>query len=375
MLTSIIILTHNQLKYTKECIDSIRKYTDQQKYELIVVDNASTDGTVKWLKQQQDILLIENTENMGFPKGCNQGIRKAKGKNILLLNNDVVVTKNWLKNLLTCLYADKDTAAVGPVTNSASYYSAIPTFYTNIKEMQEFASGFNQSSSEKWEERMKLIGFCMLIKKTVLDEIGLLDERFTPGNYEDDDISLRIYEKGYKLFLCKDTFIHHYGSTSWKEDNINFSIVLNKNSKKFYEKWGFSEENLFIHYDLLEIADRVVADVPQEGMNILYIGAGCGATLLEIKRRYPEASICGLESNEKAAVFANKIAPTICIEYNKLNEVLEKKKFQVVFLSSPIEPDQLMDVIQLISQKLAPTGNIIMSKFNFQNYNLLQNEM
>ncbi|MES5954431.1 glycosyltransferase [Bacillus fungorum] len=374
MLTSIIILTHNQLKYTKECIDSIRKYTDQQEYELIVVDNASTDGTVQWLQQQQDILIIENAENMGFPKGCNQGIREAKGENILLLNNDVVVTKNWLKNLLNCLYAEKDTAAVGPVTNSASYYSAIPTFYTNIQEMQEFASGFNQSNREKWEERMKLIGFCMLIKKTVLDEIGLLDERFTPGNYEDDDISLRIYEKGYKLFLCKDTFIHHYGSTSWKEDNINFSIVLNKNSKKFYEKWGFSEENLFIHYDLLEIADRVVADVLQEGMNILYIGAGCGATLLEIKRRYPEAAIYGVESNEKAAVFANKIAPTICIEYNKLNEVLDKKEFQIVFLSSPIELDQLMNVIQSISQKLAPTGNIIMSKFNFHNYNISQSE-
>ncbi|HDR6271283.1 TPA: glycosyltransferase [Bacillus cereus] len=373
MLTSIVILTHNQLKYTKECIDSIREYTDQKEYELIVVDNASTDGTVQWL-QQQDILLIENAENKGFPKGCNQGIRKAKGENILLLNNDVVVTKNWLKNLLTCLYADKDTAAVGPVTNSASYYSAIPTFYTNIQEMQEFASGFNQSDSEKWEERMKLIGFCMLIKKTVLNDIGLLDERFTPGNYEDDDISLRIYEKGYKLFLCKDTFIHHYGSTSWKEDNINFSIVLNKNSKKFYEKWGFSEENLFIHYDLLEIADRVVTDVPQGGMNILYIGAGCGATLLEIKRRYPEASIYGVENNEKAAVFANKIAPTICIEYNKLNEGLDKKDFQIVFLSSPIESDQLLNVIQSVSQKLAPTGNIIMSKFNFHNYNISQGE-
>ncbi|MGR9632912.1 glycosyltransferase [Bacillus cereus] len=166
MLTSIIILTHNQLKYTKECIESIRKYTDQQEYELIVVDNASNDGTVQWLQQQQDILMIENAENMGFPKGCNQGIRKAKGENILLLNNDVVVTKKLVKKtyLPVCMQK-KNTAAVGPVTNSASYYSAIPISYTNIQEMQEFASEFNQSNSEKWEERMKLIGFCMLIKK------------------------------------------------------------------------------------------------------------------------------------------------------------------------------------------------------------------
>ncbi|PFI05440.1 glycosyl transferase, partial [Bacillus cereus] len=77
-------------------------------------------------------------------------MKKAKGENILLLNNDIVVTKNWLKNLLTCLYAEKDTAAVGPVTNNASYYSAIPTFYTNIEEMQKFASEFNQSDRKKW---------------------------------------------------------------------------------------------------------------------------------------------------------------------------------------------------------------------------------
>ncbi|OFD84069.1 hypothetical protein BWGOE8_08550 [Bacillus mycoides] len=77
---------------------------------------------------------------MGFPKGCNQGIKEAKGDNILLLNNDVVVTKNWLRNLIRCLYENEDTGAVGPVTNSAAYYTAIPTFYKDMQGMQNFVT-------------------------------------------------------------------------------------------------------------------------------------------------------------------------------------------------------------------------------------------
>lgn len=86
MKTSIVILTHNQLEYTKLCIESIRKYTKKNSYEMIVVDNASIDGTQEWLRQQEDILSIFNDVNLGFPKGCNQGIEVSSGDNILLLN-------------------------------------------------------------------------------------------------------------------------------------------------------------------------------------------------------------------------------------------------------------------------------------------------
>ncbi len=96
MKTSIIILTHNKLEYTKQCIESIRRYTKQGSYEIVVVDNHSTDGTVEWLRQQYDIQTIFNNHNLGFPKGYNQGIEIATEDNILLLNNDTVVTQNWL---------------------------------------------------------------------------------------------------------------------------------------------------------------------------------------------------------------------------------------------------------------------------------------
>ncbi len=80
----------------------------------------------------------------------------------------------------------------------------------------------------------------MLIKRDVLNKIGVLDERFTPGNFEDDDLCMRIIESGYKMMLCNDSFIHHFGSSSFNKDYTKFNNLLTTNAKKFEEKWGFN---------------------------------------------------------------------------------------------------------------------------------------
>jgi O-antigen biosynthesis protein len=296
MKTSIIILTYNKLDYTKLCIESIRKYTKEGTYEIIVVDNNSTDDTALWLNQQKDIKTILNAENLGFPKGCNQGIEIASGENILLLNNDVIVTKSWLENMERCLYNSENVGAVGCVTNSCSYYHVINVQYDSIEKMQEFAVQYNVPNSDLWEERLKLVGFCMLIKKEVVDKVGILDEQFTPGNYEDDDYSARIRKAGYRLILCKDTFIHHFGSTSFKENNVAFLKLLETNRKKFEDKWGFDPDYFqIIRFDMINLIN-----IPQNSpVKILEIGCLSGGTLLQIKNMYKNASLYGLERSEK----------------------------------------------------------------------------
>lgn len=239
-LTSIIILTYNKLDYNKLCIESIREYTEPGSYEIIVIDNHSTDGTVEWLKGQEDISLILNSENIGFPAGCNQGIKAANGDSILLLNNDTIVTPNWLANLKKCLFSSSDIGAVGAVTNSCSNFQSVVCEYSSIKEMIRFAQQFNNSNPELWENRTRLVGFCMLMKTEVVAQIGLLDERFSPGNFEDDDYSLRIRNAGYRLILCWDTFIHHFGSVSFGEQAIQFNNLLEKNKQIFFEKWALT---------------------------------------------------------------------------------------------------------------------------------------
>lgn len=239
-LTSIIILTYNQLNYTKLCIESIRKFTYKNKYELIVVDNNSTDDTVSWLKEQDDIKLILNNENYGVAKGWNQGIEISKGENILLLNNDVIVTPNWLYNLDSCLWSNSEIGAVSCLSNRVSNKQRIDVNYRDITSMLDFASKFNIQDTKKYESRDKLIGFCLLIKKEVINKVGLFDERFFPGNFEDDDYCRRILKAKYKLILSKDTFIHHFCNISFKNNNLDYKKILQKNKEKFNEKWSKS---------------------------------------------------------------------------------------------------------------------------------------
>lgn len=371
VLTSIIILTYNNLDYTKQCLESIRKYTDKNTYELIIVDNNSVDGTKEWLLKQEDVKVILNEENLGFPKGCNQGIEVAKGDNILLLNNDVIVTENWLSNLVHCLYSNEKIGAVGPVTNSAAYYTAIPVTYSNINEMHDFAKKFNHTEPEKWEERLKLIGYCMLIKKEVIDKIGLLDERFTPGNFEDDDYSVRIRNAGYKLLLCKDTFIHHYGSVSWKENVSGYGELLTENEKKFMEKWGTNSYSYIIHNDLI---DEITFE-KNNHINVLHIGCEAGGTLLKVKDKFKKSSLYGIEKNKHAATEAGRFINVLNHSLEKAINELKEKKFDVILITDWSSITNLQTFISNIKNLLKQDGILLSSVVNATHFSVINSLM
>lgn len=244
--TSIIILSYNTLDLLKLCIESIRAYTEAGTYEMIVVENASEDGSAEWLKTQPDLICVYNEENQGFPKGCNQGLEIATGTELLLLNSDTVVTKDWLFNLRRALYSSDAVGAVSCVTNYCSNLQQIEVSYKSIEEMFAFAASYNKSNPTLWEKRTKLVGFCYLFKREVFEAVGFLDEQFSPGNFEDDDYSLRILQNGYDLLLCHDTFIHHFGSEAFKkkfhspnEEEVieRYSALLSRNQGIFFEKW------------------------------------------------------------------------------------------------------------------------------------------
>ncbi|WP_234119713.1 glycosyltransferase [Clostridium hydrogenum] len=358
MLTSIIILTYNKLNYTKQCIESIRNNTAKSSYELIIVDNCSNDGTKEWLKSQKDIITIFNDKNLGFPKGCNQGIKISNGESILLLNNDVVVTENWLSNLTTCLYSSHEIGAVSSVSNSCPYYQTIETDYRSIEEMQSFATNYNISDSNKWEGRLKLIGFCMLIKREVIKKIGLLDEIFSPGNYEDDDYSIRIREAGYKLMLCNDTFIHHYGGTSFKE-NKGYSKLLKNNEAKFKEKWGFtSAKNMELNRNLIGLVDKS----PNEKFKVLQIGCGCGATLLYLKNKYKNAELYGVDTNKKALEQADFLVDAFNEDVYNIDEIcgyFSNIKFDYIFINHILlDRIENNEILYKMKKILADNGKI-----------------
>ena len=161
-LTSIVILSYNTKEYLQQCIASIRRYTEADSYEMIVVDNASTDGSAEWLREEQarsaDLQVLFNRENAGFPKGCNQGMAAARGQEILLLNSDTIVTPRYLEQMCTALYADEHNGAVSCAANHISNFQQVETDgYTDLAGLERFAEGYNHIDPSKWERRTMLV--------------------------------------------------------------------------------------------------------------------------------------------------------------------------------------------------------------------------
>lgn len=373
--TSIIILTYNNLNYNRICLESIKKYTTSGSYEIIIVDNNSSDGTREWLKEQTDIKLILNDENLGFPKGCNLGIDIAeKDNDILVLNNDTKVTPRWLDNLKICLYSDEKIGAAASITNNCSNYQAITVPYTDIENMIDFADKNNISDPEKWEEKSRLVAFCMLIKREVINKIGAFDERFTPGNFEDDDLCMRIIEAEYKLMVCNDSFIHHFGSTSFKENYAKFSNILKANAHKFEEKWGFnSNAQTLLKFDIISL----INEPRKKNLNILEFNCGLGSTLLNLKYTHPKAMLYAIEPNKNIARICGKIMETTTEDFEE-NYIMNFKESKLSFFDYIIIGNKLQfskDPWKLLTELkkfLKPAGYIIATIPNLMHYSVIK---
>lgn len=245
MKTSIIILTYNHFEHTRRCVDSVRNYTAGANYEVIVVDNNSTDGTKDWLREQKDIQYISNPWNYGRARSINQGIRMAEGRSILLLSSSAFVTPNWIDNLACCLYSSSFIGSVGPLSNEDSNYNIMKSPSENIQDAAGFPQGFNRCNPQKWVDKDRLSSFCIMVRREIIDEIGLLDERYFPEYYEVDDYFLRMKLAGYRVMLCMDTFIYSQrAEDADNEDKAMMDIRL-MNKEKFEVKWNNKHEAIF----------------------------------------------------------------------------------------------------------------------------------
>jgi GT2 family glycosyltransferase len=240
---AIVIVTWNNLGYTRQCIESLLADQTWPNKKLIVVDNASTDGTVEYLtdlsEENENVLFIANRENLGFAAGNNIGFKHLDDSEyVVLLNNDTVVPKGWLANLLKHL-RNPEIGAVGPVTNSIGNEAMIEVPYTDVKEMERFAQAYTAAHEGEFFEIGVLAMYCMAMRREVFDQIGPLDERFGVGMFEDDDYARRLREKGFRIICAEDAFVHHWGRASFsKLDNAEYTQIFEKNLALFEEKWN-----------------------------------------------------------------------------------------------------------------------------------------
>ena len=250
-LVSIVILTCNQLKYTRKCLASILEHTGPS-FEIIVVDNGSVDGTPEFLDSQFEekfpadrLKVIKNKENKGFAAGNNQGIAAARGEYILLMNNDIVVTPGWLDRLIACAERNPRAGIVGPMSNYVSGPQLVKFVDYNtqtLEGLERFSAKVAEQCDVREQHLLRVVGFCMLIKRAVIDKIGGMDDRYGLGNFEDDDFSLRATIAGFESWIARECFIHHFGHRTFVGEQIDLQKSLLKNWEVFKEKWGLPGE-------------------------------------------------------------------------------------------------------------------------------------
>jgi GT2 family glycosyltransferase len=240
--TAVIVLTCNRLDVTRECINSLLKYTST--FDLIVVDNGSSDGTFEWLSSRKEVTVIRNDRNIGIPKARNQGIRASSAEYLVLMDNDIVVSRGWLDELFSAMGNGYDVVG-------------IEAWKLGL-EHQPTAKCVNQGESFDY-----LGGACCLFKRKVFEEAGLLDEGFSPAYYEDCDISVRSKKLGFKLGWHSTLKIHHkeHQTLIHGQKDFNYQEQLSKSYVRFRDKMN---GDLTVEHEKLAPLDRK--------LKILYLG-------------------------------------------------------------------------------------------------------
>ncbi|MBN2542826.1 glycosyltransferase family 2 protein [bacterium] len=251
-LLSIVIVNYNTAALTLDCLGSIQENPPSMPYEVIVVDNGSSDGSVEAIKKGFDrVLLIENDDNLGFAVACNQGARKSMGKYILLLNSDTRIQPGALDKMLDFLEGDKSVGLAGGKMinlqgNPLPSVKPFPTYFNIIGITRNslfktlFESVFSSKLRELPEETTHvdaMAGGYLFMRRKALKETGLLDERFFMY-MEDVDLALRMKLAGWKtMYYPESVVVHiHEGTSSMYKSRTYFyhHISLYKYFQKHY---------------------------------------------------------------------------------------------------------------------------------------------
>jgi len=242
----IIIPIWNQPGLTQRCLESVAAATEG--YRLILVDNGSEAETRHLLeaaarRDPDRMQIIRNAENLGFIKAVNQGLRASRAPYICLLNNDTVVTPGWLTEMTAVAAHDAGIGLINPSSNTLGYTPDTPT----PDGILAYAAALAASRGHTREIAMG-VGFCLLIKRAVVDAVGLLDERYGMGNFEDADFSLRAQAAGWRCVQAVGAYVYHEEKASFKHQ-AGWQTAFQANQRLFAQQWGRALRIVWEHHD------------------------------------------------------------------------------------------------------------------------------
>ena len=286
---SIVTVTFDGLLFSRLCLESLLETRTAVDYEVIVVDNGSTDGTERYLTElarlDTRIVAHPNGRNVGFAAATNAGLARARGSIVLLLNNDTIVPPGALERIVAHL-ADPGIALLGAVTNRAGNEAEIETSYRTYGELQRFARHHMRAATGDVFDIRTATMFCAAMRRDVWAALGPLDEQFAIGLFEDDDYSMRARQMGYRVACAEDVFVHHFGQTSIGRlaRSGEYGRVFHGNRARWEAKWGaawqpYQRREKPGYRTLVTQVRSVVCDLVPPGATVAVISKGDEALL------------------------------------------------------------------------------------------------
>jgi GT2 family glycosyltransferase len=236
MKCDIVMVSWNEAKLTEQALTSLHRHA-QYPHRLIVVDNNSDADTVSFLERAAasgelgEMVLIRNRDNLGWIKGANLGLARATAPYVCLVNNDVVAGPGWLKRMIATLERRREFGLANPRGDERSENK-------RIASVDAYAHELAARNAGQFVELNHCTGYCVVMKREVIEKIGHLDEAYEGGYFEDVDYSRKAQQAGYLCIQCDDALVLHYQSVSFKKVSDTKQRLIERNRKLFEERWG-----------------------------------------------------------------------------------------------------------------------------------------
>ena len=237
MRCSVVVPCHNGVDLTRACIASLQQQENGPPAEILIVDNGSTDATAGLGSLGAPVRVLPQGRNLGFAGGVNAGIRAAREPLVLVLNNDTRAAPDLLARLAAALASDPGLGAVAPVSNHVKGDARVAVGDLGVTHDGRVAIAAELRRGPALQDVDTLAGLCLLMRRTTFDEVGLFDERFGHGNFEDDDLCLRLRLHGYRLGIARHAFLHHEGHATFRALGLRLEDELVRRRRQFVAKW------------------------------------------------------------------------------------------------------------------------------------------
>ena len=362
----VIVQAYGKIEKTKRCVENILRYTKDIPFELWLLDNGSEENDILEFFKSVDYepkKIIRITKNITGVFAVNRLIHQLTSEYFAIVNNDIIVTKNWLKNLITCMDSDPKIGAACPVsTNISNNQLEVLEGFSDLEEMQEKAARFNKSDKRKWEERLRIIPTAMLFRREMLDDIGVFDVGFV-HDFGDDDFFFRARRAGYQLIVCRDTFVHH-DHNIMERDISGLEMKRGQMGREAFQKkyqgldaWedGANHIKEFCHYSELDYEK-------EKQIQILGVDTRCGTPILDVKNKlkaegYFDFMIDAFTTDLKYYFDLNSISDYVVHDnISTVTSQFRDKKYQFIMLGEALNSYQkpvevLLDLMSLIASK------------------------